>query len=284
MDDHLRRDEPVRSEEVRRLAAPRHLLQEPVVHGVLRRAGVVVVQELDLPERRAERRPRRPLGEARDHGVDRVEDALLVERVPHRRSRGPCPCDEDEVRVLLLEPLRVGREVLRRGRHEHAVHLLPGEIAEDVANGGDVPLPERDVLRVATRFGSTSDASRRSHTPACPPLHSRNVTGWLRSRNASPCPGRRSQACESRGTQARAREQHTHLLQLSRPSNSTTRGRGLRSIRSISGNTRRRRTPRKEHRRIRDSDSGASDPLASSAGSCDSCRLVSPGGTMRSPV
>ena len=64
----------------------------------------------------------------------------------HIAAAAPPPSYEDEVRVLLLEPLRVRREVLRRRRHEHAVHLLPGEIAEDVANDGDIPLPERNVL------------------------------------------------------------------------------------------------------------------------------------------
>ena len=145
--DHLPRDEAVGREEVGHLPTLLHRRDEPVVHLVPRPVRDVVREERDLVRDRPERRVRRALVEARDHLVDAREDALLVERPPHRGRRRPGPGDEEEVGLLLLDLLGERREVLRREWHEDPVHLLAAEAAHHLVDGEEVPEPERRVLR-----------------------------------------------------------------------------------------------------------------------------------------
>src|SRR5437868_1253871 len=114
--DHLRRDEPVRREQVGGLVALLHLGHEPVVDLVLRSSPDVVREEVDVGRNRAERRPRRLLRQARDDLRVAAEDALLLQRLPHRRGGRPGPRDEDQVRARVLRLLRERGEVVRRQR------------------------------------------------------------------------------------------------------------------------------------------------------------------------
>src|SRR5207248_11547082 len=93
-----------------------------------------------------------------------AEDALLLQRLPHRGGGRTGPRDEEQVGARVLRLLRERREVVRRQRHEDLRDLVP-LAAEQRIDGGEVARAERRVLREDDDLlaRALEEAVRREH-------------------------------------------------------------------------------------------------------------------------
>src|SRR5690625_2843187 len=150
--DHLGGGEAVRGEQVGGAGGGLDVLDHRGVDRVVRGAGEVVVEEVDLLRGLAVGVEGGRVAQAGDDR-DVVEHALLVERLPHGAGGGSGPGDEDHVRVR-VEHLRRERGELGDVLGDHHRADLGARGPEDALDGHEVALAESVVLGQHEHLGA----------------------------------------------------------------------------------------------------------------------------------